>query len=363
VSSLGRFSGVFVLFVSIFLATHCTRAFCFQESDAASPAFRRFQEFVRGGEFAAAELMLAETPELAQDDVLMLPWLKLKQGKTEEGISLLRGCVASESMRRDLVAADALQVLADVSVEQAVELGVEWLREQDMSDIRPQVRWLLARLYLRSKKPDVTRTLVEEGLECEYSGDFLREGIFAYVLYLYQAGDPVEALRYFDVLRERVPETRLDPSYQLQWAHIATAAGQPLSALKTLDRLQGEFHEYYESNEVLFRVSKGLAYSKIGSVGDAKSEFIAAIECSQADPTQADIARAKLKEILQDEESQRLAAAASATAAEEYKAPLTNGGSWATSILLLANVVVVIALFLRWMVRRGSTGRVGQSLN
>ncbi|MEI7861724.1 MAG: tetratricopeptide repeat protein [Planctomycetota bacterium] len=360
--SLRRLSGGANVLLCVSAMMACSPAFSSQEpATSTHSGFSRFQEFVTAGEYSSAERMLAEDPELAHDDVLMMPWLKLKQGKTEEGISLLRRHFGSATQRRDQVAADTLQVVADVSIESAIELGNGWLRDPDVADIHPQLRWLLSRLNLRNNRPEVARALVEEGLKNDYTGDFLRDGVFAYVLYLYQAGEPVEALRYFDALKERVPETRLEPSYQLQWAHIASAAGQPLGALKTLDRLQSEHPDYYKSNEVLFHVSKGLAYIKVGSVVDAKIEFSAAIECSRSDPSQADIAKAKLLEISENEESQRLAAMANASAADAFQTPLTNQRSWASRVLLLVNGVAVAVLFLWWMARKVLLGRASRT--
>ena len=173
------------------------------------------------------------------------------------------------------------------------------------------------------------------------------------MLYLYQAGEPNEALRYFEALRSHFPETRLEPGYQLQWAHIATAAGQPLVAMKTLDRLTSEYPDYFRSNEVLFRISKGLAFEKIGSLDDAKVEFTAAVDLSRSDPSQADIARAKLIEFTQREESLKLAAAARAAAAEATGSHLTRKTSLWSSLFVLVNGSVVAALFVWWFYRRG----------
>jgi tetratricopeptide (TPR) repeat protein len=336
------------------ISTNTTALRSQDSATAQSFESQRFQAMLRAGDYNAAEKMVLESPEVAKDDVLMLPWLKLKQGKTGEGVSLLKRRVNDATQDRGALACHAMQVLADSSVEDAIAMGSEWLGDSGMIDVHNRIKLMMARLYLRSNQPDLARPLVDEGLEQVDVSESLKDVVFSFVLHLYQAGEPNESLRYFETLRSRFPETRLEPGYQLQWAHIATAAGKPLVALKTLDRVTTEYPDYFRSNEVLFRISKGLAFEKIGSRDDAKVEFTAAVDLSRAAPSQADIARAKLKEFAQHEESLKLAAAARSAAAEESHPPMTRNSSLRSRLLIVANGIAVVALVVWWLRRRGS---------
>jgi len=325
-----------------------------QETGPALPTeSQRFEMTLGIGDFYHAEKMVLESPDLAKDDVLMLPWLKLKQGKVGEGVSLIKQRVEDAAGDREALACNAIQMMSDFSLENAIALGLQWLADSGMADIHKPVKLTMARMHLRNNQPELARPLIDEGLEHADQSESLKDVIFAFVLYLYQAGEPNEALRYFEALRSHFRETRLEPGYQLQWAHIATAAGQPIVAIKTLDRLTSEYPDYFRSNEVLFRISKGLAYEKIGGLEDAKVEFTAAVDLSRSDPSQADIARAKLKELTQREESLKLAADARAAAAEEAHPPLTRNVSLWSRLMVVVNGTVVAALFVWWCYRRG----------
>jgi hypothetical protein len=80
---------------------------------------------------------------------------------------------------------------------------------------------------------------------------------------------------------------------------------------------------------------------------------------SRSDPSQADIARAKLKELMElmelmeREESLKLAAEAKAAAAEEAHPPLTRKTSLWPRLFVVVNGSVVAALVVWWLYRRG----------
>jgi len=48
------------------------------------------------GDFYNAEKMALESPDVAKDDVLLVPWLTLKQGKVGEGGSLIEQRASTE---------------------------------------------------------------------------------------------------------------------------------------------------------------------------------------------------------------------------------------------------------------------------
>ena len=320
---------------------------------------QRFQVLLRAEDFSAAEQLALESPDVATGDALMLPWLKLKQGKVDDGIALIKLRITEATEDRDSLACSALQVVADASLENALSLGHEWLDDSRLSDIHQRLELIMARLYLRNKQPEVALPIIDKQIEHADASESLKDVIFALVLYLYQAGEPKEALRYLEEMRSRFPETKLEPGYQLQWAHIATAAGQPLPALKTLDRLTSDYPDYFRSNEVLFRISKGLAYEKIGDLDSATGEFTAAVDLSRSDPPQADIAKAKLKEFAQREESVKLAAAARAAASEDLRPPMIRHTSLWSRLIVLVNGGVVAALFIWWVYKRGWLASAG----
>lgn len=263
---------------------------------------KEMAELLEGKKYAEVESLVLKSGEA---DPFFLAWLKLKQGKEQEGLDMLKQQVSEATGDRVESILRSLALLSDISTKDAISLDKFYLKSESFRD-NPRLKLYLSGLYLKQKEVKPAMTLVNEVLKTSFSGSDLKKWVFNLIIYFYENGQNDDAMVYFDKLMTKVPETKLDPGNQLLWARIAAAAGKPLEALKKIDGIQSSFPNYYETKKGLFYLSRGIAYEKLGDRKQAKKEWLAVVELAKEDPKfqgMAPMAKDKLAEYKQDEET------------------------------------------------------------
>ncbi len=303
-------------------------------------------ELVKAKKYAEAEALTVESGEV---DPFFLAWLKLKQGNKAEGTAILEEQISSAPGDPIETVLKSVNVLSDVSPEDAIDLSKFYLESAAFED-PTRLRLFLSSLYLIRDEPRLASAEIDDVLETSYVGPDLTKALFALVVYFYENQQNDEALAYFDTLMEKDPETRLDPGHQLLWARIVAAAGRPLDALKKIDLIQSSFPNYYETKKGMFHLSRGIAYEVLGDRKQAKEECLALVELAEEDPKyrgMAEMAQAKLTEYEQDEATMQKMADSTATVSHSDAVPANSRSSVSlTRILVVAGSGIVLLAWL-----------------
>jgi len=289
----------FWLLAAVFICLASTMALAQKHSVRIN---KEMAELLEGKKYAEVESLVLKSGEA---DPFFLAWLKLKQGKEQEGLDMLKQQVSEATGDRVESILRSLALLSDISTKDAISLDKFYLKSESFRD-NPRLKLYLSGLYLKQKEVKPAMTLVNEVLKTSFSGSDLKKWVFNLIIYFYENGQNDDAMVYFDKLMTKVPETKLDPGNQLLWARIAAAAGKPLEALKKIDGIQSSFPNYYETKKGLFYLSRGIAYEKLGDRKQAKKEWLAVVELAKEDPKfqgMAPMAKDKLAEYKQDEET------------------------------------------------------------
>jgi tetratricopeptide (TPR) repeat protein len=271
-----------------------------QAQKYSAPLEKEVVELLRAQKYNEAESAILKS---GKSDPFVLAWLKLKQGKKDEGLTMLRHEVAEAKADRVEVALRSIAIISDISLDDATDFSKACLEDATLKD-NPKLKFRLSALYLQRKKPEPAIALIDDVLKTSYTGDDLKDGVLNLIVYFYENQHAKQALAYFDKLMAKVPETKLDPGVQLLWARIAAVADLPLEALKKIDIIQSTFPNYYETKKGLFYLSRGIAYEKIGDRKQAKAECVALVQLAERDPKyqpMAAIAKEKIKEFEQRE--------------------------------------------------------------
>lgn len=306
---------------------------------------KEMAELLEDKKYAEVEALVLKS---GKTDPFFLAWLRLKQGKKQEGLQLLKQQVAAATDNRVELVLRSLALLSDVSVKDAIDLGDFYLKNEPFKN-NPRLKLYLANLYLKQKEVKPAETLINEVLETSFAGPDLKKGLFNLIVYFYENGHNDDALVYFDKLMAKVPDTQLSPGDQLLWARIKAAAGKPLEALKKIDMIQSTFPDYYETKKGMFCLSRGIAYEKLGDRKQAKKEWLAVVELAKEDPKyqgMVPIAKDKLTEYKQDEETIRKMKEAAANAEVPPDAVPTDIHSNAASTRRLTLIVTSILLVI-----------------
>ncbi|MDO5552928.1 MAG: hypothetical protein Q4G68_04125 [Planctomycetia bacterium] len=233
---------------------------------------------------AEAEMMKLET----SPSPLLLAWLMLKQGKKQEGLTLLEKYI-TEASEPEKVA----RILSSISILSDAECSAEaeqWQKRYDNAiksdDSLPAIHFQLGQL-LRDRNRASADELIDQVLAKIYtpdSSEMAKAVVFQYIVYLYTNEDPAAALIYLDKLMQKFPETKLDPAYQMQKANILSTLKKPLDSLKILDRIQTDYPDYYNENKPRFYLTRGCNYEDLGEYEKAKQEQLTGQELCKANP-------------------------------------------------------------------------------
>jgi len=228
-------------------------------------------ELIRAGEYRAAEQLVLASDAFNPN---VVAWLKAKQGDVNAAIDFYNRSAPANPDKGTVErrAVEVAQIIADSSIPAAIKFLRERCLDESLAD--SESLWLqLLVLYARSPNPQDGQDIAAKVLAMATEPDALRTPLYEYCVALYTRGFPQIALNLYVELSRRVPEVRIAPGYQLQFAHLSTAAGRPLDSLAILDALRSEFPDYSNDNEALLLVAGGLAYEKLGDEHRAAEQF------------------------------------------------------------------------------------------
>lgn len=297
----------------------------------------------------AVELASKQKPP----NTLMIGWLRMKTGRVQEGMELIRQQTETELSSESAVdgVLEATAVVASVSNDDGIRMLEAYLEIPVLADSHSL--WLqLVAFYGNSPVPQDGENAARHLLSLNPDAQELKTPLYQYAVGLYEKEQPQLALQYYEVLRDRVPETRLDPGYQLQYAHILTAAGEPLASLEIIDGIRTDFEVYATRNAGLLTVASGFAYENLGDLSGAATEFEKIVRQSEMNDEVAsfiDVAEAKLAEYRDNEEFLALVD----TSIDEKSIELPDDRNGIKGLLIVANLalfllVAIGSLVWRW---------------
>lgn len=229
------------------------------------------KNLIENGKYAEAErIALQQQPP----DRTLLAWLKIRGGNVKDGLELARQIypvdLNSDSAEKSVL--ELVSLVGDASNSEGIALLESFMKRESLA--QSESFWLrLLLLYATSPEPQRGERVVEHVLTLNPAPDVLQKPLFEYIAALYRKEQPALALKYYAELRQRVPETRIAPRYQLFFARLLTANDKPLDGLQIIDAIRTEFKDYAAQNAALLLMDSALAYEKLGDIAGATREF------------------------------------------------------------------------------------------
>ena len=323
------------------------------ESERKPKYSSKLADLIKAGDYSSAGgLATIENP----DDQALFAWLKIREGKVEEGLELARsvystgsdGDVTEESLL------SMIKVVGDASPDVGITILRDSLINKELSD-KPALWIALLNLYGLSQKAadgcDVADHVIEKWADSEN----LLTPLYNFCTRLYMSGQPELAHKYYSSLTNHIPKAKIDPGYQLQFSHIMTAADKPLDALSVIDSIQTDFPDYSQQNSALLAMGKGLAYEKLGDFSSAKKEFEKVVSASHPQGSHqglAALAAEKIVKFKEDEAFRNLKdESPDLSVANNSKSPVDDQ-SGLKSIFVVFNGFVLVVAVVYWLFRR-----------
>lgn len=205
-------------------------------------------------------------------DPNLVAWLKLKQGNFVAGVELLEKSIKSASTNQVEVLLSSIAILAEVSTEDALRMAERYLAMAEWRN-EEKLKASLVRLRLKHGSQEDAIVIMEGLYKNKIAPPTLKDDTYKLVDDLYTHGNSVQALYFLEKIYDRVPETTIDPGYQLQWCHIVNGLGRSTEVLLKLDQIQTKSPEYFLANEGLFHMARAMSYRGIGDHARSKSEW------------------------------------------------------------------------------------------
>lgn len=309
------------------------------------------RKLIDKGDYREAEKVATE---MEPNDPILISWLKAKGGRIDEAIKYLEQA-RSLNLNADSAEEKILEItsiIADSSNEASISLLEAYLENESLAN--SSTLWLqLLLVYAGSPNAKEGEEVAKKVLALNPSPDVLRTPLFEYCVALYTQDEPQLALTYYLELRGRVPEAQIDPGYQLQFAHLLTAAGRPLDALSVIDGIRSDFKNYTEQNQALLLLASGIAHEALGDEAEAKSEFksLLAIDSKQASGLTR-LAEDSIRNLEENEEVRQLVDTSEDIPSQDI--PKSISGSQVAFLIVIILMLLGIAWFLFARKMRGS---------
>jgi tetratricopeptide (TPR) repeat protein len=306
--------------------------------------------------YAAAEKELGNMPE--QTNMLLLAWLKLKQQQKKDALELLDKHISqpnAENERTNRILA-AIAVLFDTGHSQEAKL----MEEKYLPEIKKNNNLLAKKIVFDKlrQQNDIPAALkvFDELLLISYKQEEQENAkniLYNCIMQLYSLVDPKLALDYLDKFMTKFPETKIDPGYIMQRANILATMGESLESLKTLDKIQSDFPDYYEgkSNKIRFFFVRGMNYDKLGEYDTAKKILQEGKKMCETDKKHLGMIGqfdAILQRYADEEMIKKTQEETNRRAMTNEIEPLPLPNYYRYIVLVIGNGIIILILILRW---------------
>jgi tetratricopeptide (TPR) repeat protein len=202
---------VFFLFVTVLIADEK-----YGEEHSVFPpiANETFRELFQQEKYVEAESIYLKTEK--NPNPYWLALLKMKQGKKEEAINLLRKEISKN--RTDDQKCDAIERATAIVADESPDDAISFLDTfSNYSEINNNMGFICfrARHLMTNGEFDKARTLVEKllkqsSLVTGRDATNIENVLYSFISHQYAKGKTKDALAFFDVLNEKYPKIRLD---------------------------------------------------------------------------------------------------------------------------------------------------------